>query len=382
MMDRPVMQNVVERAALRIDEIVVRELRMPLREPYPSAIATIDALDALVVQLRTSDGASGFGEAVIVEGYTHETRAGGWQFCLEHGRAAIGRGADEVKAALVAHRAEHSHAVATLTAAIEMAEGHPMLAPLVRDAHVPLLAPVNAKAERAIATEVERLLAEGFRTLKVKVGFDVQADIARVRFIQRCVGSRALIRLDGNQGYPRADAETFVAALDPAGIELFEQPCADHDWEAAQALARIAPVPMMLDESIYASADIERAARLEAARYIKLKLAKAGGIEALASDLRRITQHGMRRVLGNGVATEIACWMEGCVARELIDNAGEMNGYLKPADRLFREPLPFANGAMVIPRGFRPELDHATLARLTLRSERFAPAMVATTPAR
>lgn len=367
----------MSRAGALLDEIVVRELRMPLSEPYPSAIATIDALDALVVQVRTSDGASGFGEAVIVEGYTHETRAGGWQFCLEHGRAAIGRETGAVKAALVAHRAEHSHAVATLTAAIEMAEGHALLAPLEQAARVPLLAPVNAKEERAIAAEVERLLADGFRTLKVKVGFAVQADIARVRFIQRCVGSRALIRLDGNQGYARADAETFTAALDPTGIELFEQPCADHDWEAAQALARIAPVPMMLDESIYVSADIERAARLEAARYIKLKLAKAGGIDALASDLKLITQHGMQRVLGNGVATEIACWIEGCVARELIDNAGEMNGYLKPADRLFREPLPFENGAMVIPRRYRPQLDEQVLARLTLRSERFGTARVA-----
>lgn len=364
----------------RIDELIVRELRMPLSEPYPSAIATIHALDVLMVQVRTSDGATGFGEAVIVEGYTHETRAGGWQFCTEHASAAIGRESSEVKTALAAHRAQHSHAVATLTAAIEMAEGHALLAPPLQDARVPLLAPVNAKHDDAITAEVERLLGEGFGTLKVKVGFEVQADIRRVRFIQRCVGKRALIRLDGNQGYTRPDAEAFTAALDPTGIELFEQPCADHDWDAAQALARIAPVPMMLDESIYVSADIERAATLNAARYIKLKLAKAGGLEALASDLRLITRHGMRRVLGNGVATEIACWMEGCVARELIDNAGEMNGYLNPVDRLFREPLPFSNGAMVIPRGYRPELDEKALARLTARSERCARAAVAAQP--
>lgn len=364
----------------RVDEVVVRALRMPLREPYPSAIATIDSLDALVVQVRTSDGAAGFGEAVIVEGYTHETQAGGWQFCIEHAKTAIGREPGEVKAALTAHRGEHSHAVSTLTAAIEMAEGHVLLAPPAHEARVPLLAPVNAKHDDAITAEVERLLSEGFGTLKVKVGFEVHADIRRVRFIQGRVGGRALIRLDGNQGYSQADAETFVRALDPTGIELFEQPCADHDWSAAAALARIAPVPMMLDESIYASADIARAAKLNAARYIKLKLAKAGGLDALAGDLRLITQHGMRRVLGNGVATEIACWMEGCVARELIDNAGEMNGYLKPADRLFREPLPFSNGAMVIPRGYRPALDEKALTRLTVRTERFAQVAAAAQP--
>ena len=47
---------------------------MPFKEPYPSAIATLTALETLLVIVTTDDGAIGFGEAAIVEGYTHETR--------------------------------------------------------------------------------------------------------------------------------------------------------------------------------------------------------------------------------------------------------------------------------------------------------------------
>jgi len=358
----------------RITEVVVSDLRMPLVEPYPSAIATIVALETLVVEVRTDEGGSGFGEAAIVEGYTHETRAGGWAFCVAHARQAIGRDAREVIGSLAPHRSRNSHAVSTLASALEMAEGHPLLAAPVDDIRVPLLAPVNAKQESAIGPEVERLLAAGFRTLKVKVGFEPAADAARVKVIQRCVGDRALLRLDGNQGYAHEAAMRFIERLDPRGIELFEQPCADHDWAAAEAIARVAPVPMMLDESIYETADIDRAGHAKAAAYIKLKLAKAGGIDALASDLERITACGMRRVLGNGVASEIACWMEGCVAHRYIDNAGEMNGYLKPRDRLFAEPLPFEDGAMLIPRGYAPRIDPGRLDAVTVRRERFAAA--------
>ena len=127
-----------------------------------------------------------------------------------------------------------------------------------------------------------QLLAEGFGTLKIKVGFDAGEDARRVKRIQKAVAGRCRLRIDANQGYDREQGRAFAAALDPEGIELFEQPCAAGDWDAARAVADVSPVPMMLDESIYGMDDIERAARLEAARFIKLKLMKMGGLEALA----------------------------------------------------------------------------------------------------
>ena len=141
------------------------------------------------------------------------------------------------------------------------------------------------------------------------------------------------------------------------GIELFEQPCAAGDWDAARAVADVSPVPMMLDESIYGMEDIERAAKLGAARFIKLKLMKMGGLDALAAGLRRIRELGMQPVLGNGVACEVGCWMEACIARTLIANAGEMNGFLKPVTRLLANPVPFRDGALVLDAGYTPRLD-------------------------
>jgi hypothetical protein len=70
----------------------------------------------------------------------------------------------------------------------------------------------------------------------------------------------------------------------------------------------------------------------------------------------------MEPVLGNGVACEIGCWMEACVARTLITNAGEMNGFLKPVARLFAEPLSFADGALVLAAGCAPRLEPQAVA--------------------
>ncbi|HWI15611.1 MAG TPA: hypothetical protein VNT02_15205, partial [Burkholderiales bacterium] len=119
------------------------------------------------------------------------------------------------------------------------------------------------------------------------------------------------------------------------------------------------------DESIYGLPDIERAAGLRAAAYIKVKLMKLGDIDALAASIARIRELGMKPVLGNGVACDIGCWMEACVAARLIDNAGEMNGYLKACGSLLHEPPPFHDGAIQLLPDYCPTLDRDALEQYT-----------------
>lgn len=127
----------------------------------------------------------------------------------------------------------------------------------------------------------------------------------------------------------------------------------------------------MLDESIRVLEDIDRAAGIEGVRYVKVKLKKMGGVRALKESLDRIRRLGMRPVLGDGVSAEISAWMEACVARSTIDNAGEMNGFLKTSERLFDEPLPFAHGSILLAPGYRPRINRKAVFRHALRSERF-----------
>jgi hypothetical protein len=58
--------------------------------------------------------------------------------------------------------------------------------------------------------------------------------------------------------------------------------------------------------------------------------------------------------------------MEACIAALRIDNAGEMNGFLKPRARLMADPLVFANGAIEIPASWRPRLDIPALERMAI----------------
>src|SRR5690606_19093169 len=147
-----------------------------------------------------------------------------------------------------------------------------------------------------LAAEADALVARGYGTVKVKVGFDPAGDAAMVAAAQQAVGGRARIRIDANQGFTADEAIDFVSRLDPRDIELFEQPCGKDDWDAHMAVVPVARdrgIALMLDESIYTEREIDRAAELGAARFVKVKLMKLCSLERLEAAIARIRAWGL-----------------------------------------------------------------------------------------
>jgi L-alanine-DL-glutamate epimerase-like enolase superfamily enzyme len=342
-----------------IEEIHLQRLRLPLKEPYKLALAAVSHFDTILARIVVA-GHVGDGEATILTGYTNETIGDAWARASALAPRLVGLSAEAAKALVLSELGDAPFTATAFISAVEMAEGHPIL-DVRQPEMVPLLAGINATDQAGIEREIEVALAKGYTTLKIKVGFDVASDLARVAFIQRCNRGRARLRLDANQGYGLDDSVRFARELSPDHIELMEQPCAAEDWRAASAVAKVRTVPLMLDESIYDAADIERAASIGAA-YVKLKLMKMGGLRRLIEGLELIRSLGMQPVLGNGVATDLGCWMEACVARRYVGNAGEMNGFLRQSTPLALAPLKVLDGCMRLPVGAALALDEQRMA--------------------
>ena len=359
----------------KIAEILLRRLSLPLIVPYKVSRREFHHFDPIMVEMRDADGRFGWGEADIQPGYSNETPESGWHYCQDMAERLVGHETHEVEPLLGPTILANSHAASVLVAAAEMIQGHPALN-LSRETIVPLLTPLNAHEAGPIADEVAAKLAAGFRTFKVKVGFDVNDDLTRVAAVQDAVAGRATLRLDANQAFSVDEGKAFAAALDPRGIELFEQPCDKADWAANGAVAKVSAVPIMLDESIYGLEDIRRAATMPGVAFVKLKLKKLGGLDRLIEAMKLIQELGMGAVLGDGTSSDIACWMEACVGRLLMTGAGEMNGFLKLRQHLFAPPLPFVDGVIRLGAGFVPTIDRIALARATIIEERHAAAAV------
>ncbi|MCU4160519.1 hypothetical protein AiwAL_10435 [Acidiphilium sp. AL] len=338
-------------------------LQLPLIVPYRLAFGEQQRFDVILVGLRSADNRVGWGEATILPGYTTETVEEGWSVALallQQCRTST----DIRQKALAAAKASPFVASAFLTA-LDWLESHPCLR---RAGHFPLLGTVNGKFEtfEALEQEIETLISIGYRTLKLKVGWDVAKDIKQVSTVQKIVAGRAQLRVDGNQGYTLEQAMEFLSLLDPTDIELVEQPCAAGDWNAAVAVKQAAGVPVMLDESIYTLDDVSRAATLGCADFVKLKLMKLGALDTLERGLRMITNRGMTPVLGNGVATDLGCWMEIAAALGNVPTAGEMNGFLKTHPQLLSPPLRM-EGAEVVLNGELPEINEAVIAEYAVK---------------
>ena len=79
-------------------------------------------------------------------------------------------------------------------------------------------------------------------------------------------------------------------------------------------MAEVSTVPLMLDEPICEPADIDRAGTIPGVGFCKLKLKRFGGLRRLREALLQVRERGMEPVLGDGLSSEINCWMEACTA--------------------------------------------------------------------
>ena len=102
------------------------------------------------------------------------------------------------------------------------------------------------------------LAAEGYRTVKLKVGrAPVADDVATVHAVRRVLGPTVALRLDANRAWTPDDARRFADGVAGAGVAFVEEPLADA--EGLEALARETGLPVALDESLHVGFEEYRA---------------------------------------------------------------------------------------------------------------------------
>jgi L-alanine-DL-glutamate epimerase-like enolase superfamily enzyme len=123
---------------------------------------------------------------------------------------------------------------------------------------------------------------EGFRSLKIKGGADLDADVDRLLAVRTELGPKVGLRFDANQGYTVEETLEFVKRTHQVKLELIEQPTPRNHPEMMGRISSRVPVPVMADESLMNLRDAFRLARHDLVDMVNVKLMKVGGIaEAL-----------------------------------------------------------------------------------------------------
>jgi L-alanine-DL-glutamate epimerase-like enolase superfamily enzyme len=115
--------------------------------------------------------------------------------------------------------------------------------------------------------------ASEYPILKVKLGTDRDTEIVR---IVRDAAPDKRLRVDANAAWAPAHAVRMIDFLADQGVELVEQPCAQHDIDGLRFVRSKSKLPIIADESCLVATDVPRLAG--AVDGVNLKLAKCGSL--------------------------------------------------------------------------------------------------------
>jgi L-alanine-DL-glutamate epimerase-like enolase superfamily enzyme len=271
-------------------KLELRTVSAPMRS-LRAAHGTVSARELVLVTLRAADGLSGHGEAAPLPSYDgvepDEVRA-----ALEACRPVLAQYPGHAPVADVIARCGEITVLPQALAAIDLAlwdlagkrTGEPVWRLLGAGDPLPVAVnwTIDATDRSGAALEAAQARAEGYGTVKVKVG--VGDDAGRLAAVRAFAGPQMAIRVDANGAWEPAEAEATLRALEPAGIELCEEPV--HGRAAIAALRGAGGIPLAIDET---AADPLAFDPPAAAELACLKIGRCGGITGMlaAADAAR-----------------------------------------------------------------------------------------------
>ena len=135
--------------------------------------------------------------------------------------------------------------------------------------------------------------ASAFGTLKIKLGFDGDLDLARRLKLEL---PETTFRYDANEGWDRERAAAALAVLEELGAELVEQPLPASDAEGMEWLKERTHIPLLADEAVLTVGDLDVVH--EAYDGVVVKLAKAGGVAGAFALISACAELGLRVLIG------------------------------------------------------------------------------------
>jgi O-succinylbenzoate synthase len=274
---------------MKIDAIILREIRMPLVQPFQTSFGTTTERRIMLVELKT-EGYTGWGECVAGEHpyFSDETIDTAWLIALQELAPALASADPEHggKCPQIFRQVRgHRMAKAGLENAVWDAEAqmrNTSLAALlggIREV-IPCGVSIGIQPtmEKQLA-EVEKEIAAGYQRIKLKCkpGWDTKMfEAVRSRWPD------ILLSCDANSAYRMNDIEHLVT-FDEFNLLMIEQPLWYDDFYFHSMLQKRLNTAICLDESIRNRRDALAAIEMESCRIINIKNGRVGGFsEAIA----------------------------------------------------------------------------------------------------
>jgi len=271
---------------LVVDRIVLREIRLALKEPFRISSGVVTERRIFLLELHDASGATTWAECVAGEhpNYSAETIDTAWdaiaRWVAPRVLGARLDGPESVHSLL--ERDFRGHPMAK--AAVEMGcwglaatiEGVP-LAQRIGGTRTRIPTGISLGIQKTPDALVERAraaYAQGYRKIKLKIA--PGSDVAFVRAVREALGAEVHLMADANSAYRLADAD-HLAQLDAFDLIMIEQPLGQDDLVRHAQLQRRLRTPICLDESITSVDRAEDMIALGSGKIVNIKPGRVGG---------------------------------------------------------------------------------------------------------
>ncbi|XDZ65339.1 mandelate racemase/muconate lactonizing enzyme family protein [Alphaproteobacteria bacterium LSUCC0684] len=287
---------------MKIKRITVYQVDLPLEHPYwlSGGRLKFEVLDATLVKVETDEGLVGWGEGTPW-GHTYVPAHGpGIRAGIET-MAPFILGLDprrylDVERAMDLSLPGHLYAKSPIDMACwdiaGQAAGLPIADLMGGGSRTPrpIASSVGAKTVEETREVIERYRARGYIAHSVKIGGNVERDIARIRDVEEIRKPGEIVLYDVNRGWTRQQALRVLSAVEDLNI-MVEQP-----GETLDDIASISgkhSTPVSVDECLVTLQDAARVAREGLAEIFGIKLNRVGGLTKAARMRDIALAHGI-----------------------------------------------------------------------------------------
>jgi O-succinylbenzoate synthase len=283
---------------LRLDRLVLREIRLALKEPFRISSGICTERRIFLIELYDADGAMTWAECVAGEqpNYSPETIDTAW-FAIREWLAPrlLGRsfdGPEVIHSVLDQNVRGHNMAKASLEMGmwgLSATKDGASLSQRLGGTRERIPTGISLGIQNTPDALVQRAKVafdQGYRKIKLKI--QPGQDVEYVRAVRNALGPDVHLMCDANSAYTLADAD-HLAQLDAFDLIMIEQPLGRDDIVRHAKLQRRLKTRLCLDESITDADRAEDMIELGSGKIINIKPGRVGGF-AVSKKIHDICQ--------------------------------------------------------------------------------------------
>lgn len=212
--------------------------------------------------------------------------------------------------------------------------------------------------------DVAKLVKEGIKTIKIKIGGDPARDVRMVAAVREAAGEAIELCVDANEGYATpGEAVQTVRQMEKYRLKYVEQPVMG--IERISEVARRIDAPVMADESAWNAHDVIQIVAAGQVQIVSIYTTKAGGLykameigavcraAGIICNVNGSIETGIGNLANLQLALASPAVTLSCVipvSTPAEAQHGQVGGiYYK--DDLLMEPMKLVDGAIVAPTG-------------------------------